>query len=267
MPIEVSIGCTVVGVLALIAYIRHARRAAHPVIKLDLLRVATFRVAVVGGFLFRVGVGAIPFLLPLLLQLGFGLNPLQSGMLTFASAAGALFMKTVATRILRHFGFRAVLTINAFVAAGSMAVIGLFTPATSHSVILTVLLIGGCFRSLQFTALNAIAYADISNRDMSSATSLTSVAQQLALSVGVALGAAVLEAVGPRARRRGVELRGLLARLPDRGACVQRIGPSLRATGAERRRGALRSRPGSRQTRRRLELTRGQLPRNPVAST
>jgi EmrB/QacA subfamily drug resistance transporter len=194
MPIEVSVGFTVVGVLALIAYVRHARDAAHPVVKLDLLRLPTFRAAVFGGFLFRVGVGAIPFLLPLMLQIGFGLNPLQSGMLTFASAAGAMFMKTLATRILRLFGFRAVLTYNALIAAAFLAIMGLFTPATPHERILAVLLVGGCFRSLQFTALNAIAYADVSNRDMSSATSLTSVAQQLALSVGVALGAAVLEA-------------------------------------------------------------------------
>lgn len=194
MPIEVSVGCTVLGMVALIGYVRHARRTAHPVIKIDLLHVPTFRAAVVGGFLFRVGVGAIPFLLPLMLQIGFGLNPLQSGLLTFASAVGALFMKTLAARILRLFGFRAVLTINAFIAAAFMAATGLFTPGTAHWIILAVLLVGGCFRSLQFTALNAIAYADISTRDMSSATSLTSVAQQLALSVGVAMGAAVLEA-------------------------------------------------------------------------
>ena len=85
-------------------------------------------IGVLGGSLFRIGVGAIPFLLPLMLQLGFGLNPLQSGLLTFASAAGALFMKTLAARILRRFGFRAVLTVNALIAAAFIGAIGLFTP-------------------------------------------------------------------------------------------------------------------------------------------
>src|SRR5215204_3727984 len=96
-------------------------------IPIDLLGIATFRASVLGGSLFRIGVGAIPFLLPLMLQIGFGLNPLQSGLLTFVSAAGALFMKALAARILRTFGFRAVLTVNAFIAAS-----GLFTPGTPH---------------------------------------------------------------------------------------------------------------------------------------
>jgi EmrB/QacA subfamily drug resistance transporter len=195
MPVEVSVAFTVAGAAALAAYVVHARRTPHPLVRLDLLRVPTFRASVTGGFLFRIGVGAIPFLLPLMLQLGFGLSPLQSGLLTFVSATGALFMKTMAARILRTFGFRAVLTVNAFVAAAFLAASGLFTPLTPHAVIMTVLFVGGCFRSLEFTALNAIAFADVSTRDMSHATSLSSVAQQLSLSVGVALGAAVLEAV------------------------------------------------------------------------
>ena len=195
MPLEVSAAFAIAGTAALAAYVRHARRTPYPLVRLDLLRVPTFRASVLGGFLFRIGVGAIPFLLPLMLQLGFGLNPLQSGLLTFVSAAGALFMKTMAARILRTFGFRTVLTVNAFIAAAFLAASGLFTPGTPHAAIMAVLFVGGCFRSLEFTALNAIAFADMSTRDMSHATSLSSVAQQLSLSVGVALGAAVLEAV------------------------------------------------------------------------
>ena len=200
----------------------------HPLVRLDLLRIPTFRASVLGGSLFRIGVGAIPFLLPLMLQLGFGLNPFQSGLLTFVSAAGALFMKTLAARILRTFGFRAVLTVNAFIAAAFIGANGLFTPATPYAVIVVVLLVGGCFRSLQFTALNAIAYADVSNREMSHATGLTSVAQQLALSLGVALGAAVLEtasrAQGETRAETGRFLAGLPARRPDRRAFRLRSG-------------------------------------------
>jgi EmrB/QacA subfamily drug resistance transporter len=195
MPLEGSLACVAVGTALLLAYLRHARQVEHPLIQLRLLRLPTFRASILGGSLFRVGIGAIPFLLPLMLQLGFGLNPLESGLLTFSAAAGAMFMKTVAATILRRFGFRAVLTANAVIASLFIGAIGLFTPDTPHWLIVTLLLVGGCLRSLQFTSLTAIAYAEVSGRDMSSATSLTSVAQQLSLSVGVAVGAFALEAV------------------------------------------------------------------------
>jgi EmrB/QacA subfamily drug resistance transporter len=195
IPEAISTGCIVIGAISIVLYVLHARRTPHPVLRLNLLKIPTYRASVVGGTLFRVGVGSIPFLLPLMLQIGFGLNPLQSGSLTFIAAVGALFMKTMAKRILEFAGFRRVLTINAFIGAAFIAANGFFTPETPHWLIMLILLIGGCFRSLQFTSLNAIAYADISNRDMSYATSLSSAAQQVALSIGVALGAFVLETV------------------------------------------------------------------------
>lgn len=193
IPAEVSIGCTIVGAACVGLYVVHARRTPYPVLQLKLLKVPTFRASVVGGTLFRVGIGAIPFLLPLMLQLGFGLSPLASGSLTFIAAVGALFMKTVAKRILERFGFRRVLTVNAFIGAAFIAMNGFFTAETPHWLIMLILLVGGCFRSLQFTSLNAIGYAEISKRDMSYATSLSSAAQQVALSMGVAFGALVLE--------------------------------------------------------------------------
>jgi EmrB/QacA subfamily drug resistance transporter len=195
VPEAVSQLCVAAGAAALVGYWFHARRVAHPVINLSLLRIATFRVGVIGGSIFRIGTGAIPFLLPLMLQLGFGLNALQSGLITFVSAAGALIMKTAAKTILARFGFRRVLTVNALVGAVFLAASGLFTPQTPHALMLSVLLIGGCFRSLQFTGIGALSYADISNRAMSGATSLSSVAQQLALTLGVTIGAFVLESV------------------------------------------------------------------------
>jgi EmrB/QacA subfamily drug resistance transporter len=193
IPEEVSLGCVVVGTISVILYVFHARRIPHPVLQLGLLKVPTFRASVLGGSLFRVGVGAIPFLLPLMLQIGFGLNPLASGSLTFVSAVGALFMKTMTKRILERTGFRRLLTVNALLGSIFIAANGFFTPGTPHWLIMTFLLIGGCFRSLQFTSLNAIGYAEISNRDMSYATSLSSAVQQVALSIGVAFGAFVLE--------------------------------------------------------------------------
>ena len=203
IPVEASIGMGVIGALLVTIYVRHSLRVAAPLVDLTLLRLPTLRNGMIGGSLFRLGVGAIPFLLPLMLQLGFGLSPLHSGLLTFASSAGALIMKTLAARILRRFGFRLVLAWNALVAAALLAAIGFFTPATPPAVMLIVLLVGGCFRSLEFTAINTIVYAEVPADRMSSATSLVSVAQQVAVSAGIALGAAVLDFVG-RAHGDGV---------------------------------------------------------------
>ena len=194
IPAEISTGCVVIGAICLVLYVFHARRTPYPVLQLRLLKIPTFRISVVGGFLFRVGIGAIPFLLPLMLQVGFGLSPLASGSLTFIAAVGARFMKTMAKRILERTGFRRLLIVNAFIGAGFVAANGFFTPETPHWLIMIVLLVGGCFRSLQFTSLNAIGYAEISNREMSYATSLSSALRQVSLSIGVAFGAFVLEA-------------------------------------------------------------------------
>ncbi len=193
VPEAVSYACVLGGAAALTAYWFHAQRVPYPVLNLSLFRIPTFRTGVIGGSVFRTGIGAIPFLLPLMLQLGFGLDALQSGLITFVSAAGALIMKTLAKSILTRFGFRRVLTVNAVIGAAFLAASGLFTPATPHAIILSVLLVGGCFRSLQFTGINALSYADVSNREMSSATSLSGVAQQLSLSIGVTIGAFALE--------------------------------------------------------------------------
>ena len=185
-------GLLIAGVIGCWLYVRHARVTPAPLIDLKLLKVDTFYASVVGGFIFRIGIGAMPFLLPLMLQLGFGLTPFQSGMLTFATAVGAVAMKTTAAPILRRFGFKQVL-VNALLSAAFIATTSLFTEATPHAVIFTVLLVGGFFRSLQFTSVNSLAYADIEPRAMSRATSFASVAQQLSMSAGVAVGALVLE--------------------------------------------------------------------------
>ncbi|GEP01247.1 MFS transporter [Methylobacterium haplocladii] len=194
LPAWISWGSMAVGVVMVAAYLRHSRKVANPVIRLDLLRHATFRAAVTGGSLFRIGTGAIPFLLPLMLQIGFGLDPLRSGLITFAAAAGALLIKIVGPRILRSYGFRRVMLTNALIASAFLAANGLFTTETPHWLIVSVLLFGGCVRSLQFTCVNAIAYADLDSHEMSAATSLASVAQQLSLSLGVTIGALALEA-------------------------------------------------------------------------
>jgi EmrB/QacA subfamily drug resistance transporter len=182
-----------IGFIMTALYVWHARRMKNPILDLKLFRIATFRSGTAGGSLFRIGIGAVPFLLPLMLQIGFKLSPFQSGTLTCAAALGALTMKFTAARILKRFGFRTVLVVNALVSAGTLAVQGLFTPETPHLLILAVLLAGGFFRSLQFTSLNALSYSDVPQREMGTATSLYSVAQQLSLAAGIVCGASVLE--------------------------------------------------------------------------
>jgi EmrB/QacA subfamily drug resistance transporter len=183
----------IAGVLALTLYVRHALRVPAPLLDLRLLKIDTFFASVAGGFLFRLGIGAAPFLLPLYFQLGFGMTALQSGLLTFATAVGAIAMKTTAAPIIRRIGFKQILVWNAVLTAAFTAASALFTEVTPAAVILAVLLVGGFFKSLQFTAINSIAYADIEEKDMSKATSFASVAQQLSMSAGVATGALVLE--------------------------------------------------------------------------
>jgi EmrB/QacA subfamily drug resistance transporter len=193
--------CVAAGMVALAAYGWHARRTEHPLLDLRLFRLSTFRAGVIGGALFRAGQGSVPFLLPMMLQIAFGLTPLQSGLLTFAAAVGALFMKTLTTTILGRWGFRTVLAVNAVAASVVLAACGLFSIDTPNAVILTVLLVGGCLRSLQFTSLNAISFAEVSQREMSQATSLMSVGQQLSISLGVMVGAYALQ--GAQALRAG----------------------------------------------------------------
>ena len=192
-PAPLVIALLAVGAVFIWLYVRHARKAPAPILDLKLLKIESFYASVVGGFLYRIGVGAQPFLLPLFFQLGFGLTPLASGMLTFASAIGAIAMKTTAAPILRRFGFRRVLVVNAVLSSLFIAVAALFTETTPHGVILLLLLAGGFFKSLEFTSINSLAYADIDTKAMSRATSFASVAQQLSLSAGVAIGALVLE--------------------------------------------------------------------------
>jgi len=193
VPAGVVVGLVVIGALLLALYVAHARRTADAILDLNLLKLPTFVSGVVGGFLFRLGIGAIPFLMPLLLQIGFGLSPFESGSLTFAAAAGAMAMKFSASRLIKHFGFRTILVGNAVISAVFLASYGFIGAQTPHWLIFMGLLIGGFFRSLEFTALNAIGYADVSQARMSRATSFASVSQQMSSAVGVAVAAASVQ--------------------------------------------------------------------------
>jgi EmrB/QacA subfamily drug resistance transporter len=193
LPTGVVGGLIGVGTLSTILYIVHARRTVAPVLDLSLLKIPTYRASVYGGFMFRLGIGALPFLLPLLLQIGFHLSPFQSGMITFTGALGSMFMKAAITRVLRRFGYRNVLILNGLISAGFLAACATFIPGMPFWAMVAVLLTGGFFRSLQFTSINTIAYAEIEPHQMSRATALFAAAQQLSLSTGVAVGALVVE--------------------------------------------------------------------------
>jgi EmrB/QacA subfamily drug resistance transporter len=193
LPWFVVAGLIFGGACFFAAYLVHARHTENPALDLSLFRLPTFFVAVCGGFIFRLGLGALPFLLPLMLQIGFGMTPFQSGMITFATAFGAMGMKWATAFILRRFGFRKILVVNSIISSAFLAVCAGFTATTPVAMMMFLLLVGGFFRSLQFTSINTIAYADVEPNRVSRATALVSVAQQLAVSSGVALGAMSVE--------------------------------------------------------------------------
>ena len=191
-PQSLCIGAIALGIAAGIAYFWHASRHAAPLIDFTLLRYRTFLVAAAGGTFFRIGIGAIPFLLPMMLQLTFGKSAAESGLITFASSLGALAMKPAATGALRAFGFRDTLLANCIVSSVLLGAVAFFQPSWPAILIFVVLLAGGFFRSLQFTAYNALAYADIPRPQMSQATGLYATVQQVSSTLGVTVGAASL---------------------------------------------------------------------------
>jgi MFS family permease len=185
-------GTIVVGAICGALYLRHALRTPDPIIDLTLLRIRTFSASIIGGGLFFLGTVSSVFALALLLQLGFGLSAFQAGAITLASAAGSLLMRFTFRPILRLFGFRRLLICNALLTGAFLTVCGLFTPATPYLVIIVILFIGGFSRSVQFTAVQSLAYANMPVEKTSRATSFSAMAQQLTQSVGVGLAALVV---------------------------------------------------------------------------
>ena len=175
----------------LAAYVLHARQVAYPLLRLALFRVRTFRVSVVGGFVTRLGVGGLPFLLPLLYQLGLGLPAWQSGLLMMPAAAAAMGMKFISSRILARFGYRNVLIVNTLMIGISIGLYSQITPATPIALIVLMGLSTGFFNSLQFSSMNSMAYADIETTDSSMASTIASSLQQMSRSFGLACGSLV----------------------------------------------------------------------------
>lgn len=190
---DVPLICIAIGLTSLLAYVWHAFHCKHPLLNLRLLSIPTLRMNLCGGSLLRIMLGALHLLLPLLLQLGFGMSPIQSGLLTCTSAISSILFTNITTVVLRRFGFRTVLIYNTLFSTILMAAFCTLTTDTPHVVTVALLLISGGINSMQFASINAIAYADINVQQMSQATSMTSVIQKLSFCMGVTIGGFVLQ--------------------------------------------------------------------------
>ncbi|MEX3843946.1 MFS transporter [Paraburkholderia sp. BR10882] len=177
-----------IGVVAFV----HAKRHPYPLVDVSTLKVPTFSVTIVTGSITRIGIGAAPYLMPLMFQIGFGLSAFKSGLLLLASALGNLGMKALTTRILERWGFRLVSVVDVSVAGVSLIACGLLTPGTPLVIVLVVVFVYGMARSMQFSTLATLAYADVAQPQMSAASTLWSAAAQMTIGLGIAFGALAL---------------------------------------------------------------------------
>jgi len=180
------LGCLAVSIGLLAGYGFHAARAAHPLLQLALFRIRTFRAAVVGSFVTRLGIGGIPFLFPLLYQVGLGFTPIQSGLLMVPQAIAAMSLKPAMPRILARLGYRAVLVSNTLLIGIQILLFATIGKATPVWLIVAEVFCYGFFTSLQYTSMNTLVYSDVSEEQASSASSIASTMQQMAISFGVA---------------------------------------------------------------------------------
>lgn len=185
-------GLAACGLSLIVAALRHVRRAPFPLLDLNVMRIATFRISNLGGSFFRVAIMAVPFLLPLMFQDEFGWSPVKAGVVVMAVFIGNLVIKPFTTMILRRYGFRTVLVMNGAAAAASVALCGALSASTPVAIVMLVLFFSGVFRSIGFTAYNTIAFVDVTPEDTADANTLASTVQQVSAGLGVAVGALAL---------------------------------------------------------------------------
>ncbi len=177
----------VVSVGLLVAYVRHGAEIERPLLRLELFRIRTFRAAVVGGFVTRLGIGGMPFLLPLLYQIGLGYTPVQAGLLIMPQPLAAMLLKLVITRIMARLGYRFILLSNTVVIGLLIMLFSTVSRQTPIWLILVQMFCFGFISSLQYTCMNSLVYADVSNADTSMASSIASTGQQMSISFGIAV--------------------------------------------------------------------------------
>ena len=192
VPLWIVLSVLAGSAVSLTCYAVYAAGRVAPVLDLALLKIRSFRVALLIGGVSRIGVSAVPFMLPLLLQVGFGLSPVRSGSITFVSALGALFVRSMSVWLLRTFGFDRVLRGNTVIAACVIAGFALITPETPTWLLLGYIFCFGIVRNIQFNSIQTLTYADVPRAQLSRATSLGGVLQQLAISFGVSVAATLL---------------------------------------------------------------------------
>jgi EmrB/QacA subfamily drug resistance transporter len=188
---EAGVGLFIVSLALLSAYVLHARHTPYPLLRLSLFGTRTFRVSLIGGFITRLGVGGLPFLTPLLFQVGLGLPAWQSGLLMMPTAAAAMGMKFFSAPILKRFGYKCVLVANTAMIGATICLYALVTSESSYAFLTAIGLTLGFFNSLQFTSVNSMAYADIDPEDSSMAATMASSFQQISMSFGLAVGSLV----------------------------------------------------------------------------
>jgi EmrB/QacA subfamily drug resistance transporter len=193
VPLPVLGLILLVAVSLLLAFARHARNTKHPAVDLSLYRFRSFRIGTLAGGLCRIGINGMPFLLPVMLQVGFGMSPIQSGSLTFFTSIGALAIRPISTPMLRRLGFDRVLILSAIAGSAVLAGFALIDRATPLWIMAIYITVFGLVRSVQFMSSNTLAYSDMPAEQLSRATSLGSVMQQLTVSLGVAIGAMLLD--------------------------------------------------------------------------
>jgi len=191
--LNLALALLATGAVLGVFYVRHARRTQDPILDISLMKIPTYGTSVIAGAITRVCQGAHPYLLPLIMQLGFGLSAASSGLMTLATALGSILAKPIAPSLLRRFGFRDTLMVNGFFASAGYAVCGLFRPGWPLPLMFLIMMTSGFFMSIQFTGYNTIAYDEIAPERMGSATSFYTTFQQLMLSMGICAGAAALQ--------------------------------------------------------------------------
>ncbi|MBS1175505.1 MAG: transporter [Burkholderiaceae bacterium] len=178
----------VISILFLVAYVWHSGRMSAPLLKLSLFKIRTFRISIVGGFVTSLGIGGMPFLLPLLYQVGLGMPAWKSGVLMMPAALAAMSMKYVSKNMLQRFGYRQVLIVNTIMIGISIVSFSLINPNSSAALIVVLGLCQGLFNSLQFSSMSSMVYADVPDNQVSMASTISSSFQQISMSFGLAMG-------------------------------------------------------------------------------
>ncbi|WP_308600308.1 DHA2 family efflux MFS transporter permease subunit [uncultured Dysgonomonas sp.] len=192
VPYYVSVLLILVSICLLLFNVRYSKHISNPLIDYSVIRIPTYKVTIFTGSLSRMVIGVAPYLIPLMFQEGFGLNPFESGSLFLATMAGNLAMKPATIWVMRHYNFRTVLVVNGFLVALFSFFTALLLPTTPVILIVVVMFLSGMFRSMQFSAITTLAFAEIPQQQMTAANTLYSTVQQMSTGMGIAMGAVFL---------------------------------------------------------------------------